>query len=468
MLDVLLLAAALGGPDYADPDPDIRCRALEKARSDPAARPWPAFVPLLGDPHPRVRRRAVALFRDFRPDEVLPKALKHPLAPVREGACRALASKGPAAWLIERFADPAPDVRAAAFEALGLLGDRSAVERLEAALKKESAPLPRAFGLEALQRLDPARAAPYLETAHRENDPEPRIVAAELRPSAALMADRDWRVRAAAMEACRRVRSREAVGWLIDQLAREKGRLRWDAVQALADLAGRDLGLAPDAWAAWWAANRETFTPAPAGKSVAAAPAGTQASFFSIPILSTRLVFLLDLSGSMRDLAPSGATKLDDARRGTLDTLRALPPAVRFGICGLGCDIRGAFAKKEEKTWGGRLQLFPAVPAAKADAERFLRGLQAQGWTNLYDGLLHATSDPEADTVFLYSDGGASKGVFVAAAELLDEFARVNRFRRVVVHAVEVPGERNPADNKKLLAELARRTGGTSKLHEAK
>jgi hypothetical protein len=34
-----------------------------------------------------------------------------------------------------------------------------------------------------------------------------------------------------------------------------------------------------------------------------------------------------------------------------------------------------------------------------------------------------------------------------------------------VIHCVEVPGERNPADNKKLLAEIARRCGGTSKLH---
>ena len=56
----------------------------------------------------------------------------------------------------------------------------------------------------------------------------------------------------------------------------------------------------------------------------------------------------------------------------------------------------------------------------------------------------------------------------MAAAEILEEFARVNRFRRVVVHTVEVPGERNPADNKKLLAELARRSGGTSRLHAGK
>ncbi len=434
MLDVLL---ALLGPDFAHPDPDIRCRAVEEARHAPEPRPWPRLVPLLGDPHPRVRRRARALFRDLKAVDVLRTALKQ----------------------------PHPEVRAAAVELLGVLGDRSDVERLADFLKKESAGAPRAYGLEALHRLAPERSAPFLETAPRESHPEVRLVAAELRPSAELVADREWRVRAAAIEACRRLRSRDSIGWLVTQLPREKGRLRWDLVQALADLSGRDLGLAADSWAAWWNANQDGFVPPAKG---VAASSGTQASFFSIPILSTRMVFLLDLSGSMRDPAPSGGSKLDEARRGTLDTLRALTPDVRFGIAGLGCDADGAFTRKEEKTWGRRLQLFPAVPAAKADAERFLRGLEARGWTNLYDGLLHASSDPEVDTVYLYSDGGASKGLFVAAAEILEEFGRINRFRRVVVHAVEVPGDKNPADNRRLLAELARRSGGSSKLHEKK
>ena len=176
------------------------------------------------------------------------------------------------------------------------------------------------------------------------------------------------------------------------------------------------------------------------------------------------MVFLLDLSGSMREPAPSGGTKLDEAKRGMLETIKNLPPDARFGIVGLGCDADGAWSKRDEKTWGRRLQLFPAVPAAKSDALRFVQGLEARGWTNLWDGLEHAMSDPEADTIFLYSDGGASKGAFVAAKEILDELSELNRFRRVVIHAVEVPGERNPADNKRLLADLARATGGTSKL----
>ena len=95
-----------------------------------------------------------------------------------------------------------------------------------------------------------------------------------------------------------------------------------------------------------------------------------------------------------------------------------------------------------------------------------MRGLEARGWTNLYDGLELALADPEADTIFLYSDGGASKGALVATAEILEELRRRNRFQRIQIHTVEVPGEKNPADNRRLLAEIAAATGGRCRLHE--
>jgi hypothetical protein len=441
----------------ADRSPDERCRAAALAADKPDL-----LFPLLADPHPRVRRRAV----DTLSRDVALSALKHPHPLVRRGACEALGRVGKAADLVDRLADRDPAVRGAAAVALGRLGDKSAVGPLLTALKRESDWPLKAYGLDALAKLDPEAAGPSFADAEGDRHSQVRIVVAERRPSPRLVNDADWRVRDAAFDGCRAVRTRESIGWLVDRLAKEKGRLRWDLVQALHDLTGKDLGLQPEPWSRWWAAQREIFDPLPAGKpgSPAPAAAGTQVGFFDLPILSNRLVFLLDLSGSMRDPAPSGGTKLDEAKRGMLETIRALPPDVRFGITGLGCDADGAWSKRDDKTWGRRLQLFPSVPAAKADAARFVEGLEAKGWTNLWDGLEYAMADPEADTIFLYSDGGASKGAFVAAKEILAELAELNRFRRVVVHAVEVPGERNPADNRRLLADLARATGGTSKL----
>ena len=98
----------------------------------------------------------------------------------------------------------------------------------------------------------------------------------------------------------------------------------------------------------------------------------------------------------------------------------------------------------------------------------FRRRLEAKGWTSIYDALEHAFADPDADTVFLYSDGGASRGTFFANSEILDHVARMNRFHKIVIHTVEVPGEKNPADNRRLLACLAEESGGTCRLHGKK
>lgn len=470
----------------SDKDPDRRARAIAEVRAKGDLAAARAILPLMGDDHPRVRYRATAALSEFSDPAVtellVSTGLRHPKPLVRRGACEALGAHAPVGALAERLRDSDPDVRAAAAQALGKSKNPDALEALFEAFRREADRPNRAFVLEAVARLDSARAREILPVAARDNAYQTRLVAAELwadvHPEGALegmgtlVGDRDWRVRAAAIEACRGFRHRAAVGWLVGQLGEERGRLRWDILTALRDLADRDLGLDPRPWRTWWEANRETFEvkPRPAARS-APAPGGitTKASFFNIPILSKAIIFILDLSGSMREPAPEpGRTKLEVAQRGMIETLRVLEPDARFGILGLGSDIDGRYAHLEQKTWRRRLELLPAVPAVKADAERFVRGLEAKGWTNLYDAIEHAFGRPEVDTIFLYSDGGASKGVFVAAREILDHLTRMNRFRRIVIHTVEVPGERNPADNRRLLAEIAARTGGGSRLHDAK
>jgi hypothetical protein len=460
-----VLAVSQGAPStlYSDflkqlasPDPDLRVRAVETARRERDPRMLHALIPSLGDPHPKVRLRSTEALKEAGAEEVARAALRHPSPLVRQGACEALVALGRP--VLDRLTDPDPRVRAAAARQKDAPPDR-----LIAAFRKESDWPLRAAVLESLRRPE------LLDEASADRHYPVRLVAAEIRPTAALLADADWRVRAAAIEGTLAVRERALVDPLIARLAEEKGRLRWDALLALQDLTGKDLGLGAAAWKAWWDANRETFALRPAGKgAIGVELAGTQAAFFNVPILSTRLVFVLDLSGSMREPSPRGGTKLDVAKAGMIETIRSLPPEARFAILGLGCDEDGAFTKKTEKTWTGRLRLVPAQPAARADAERFIRSLDARGWTNLYDGLAYALEDPDVDTVYLYSDGGASKGTFVAAGEILSQLSLANRFRKIVVHTVEVPGEKNPEDNRRLLSKIASSTKGTFQPYERK
>ena len=449
------------------PDHIRRLQAIRAVRERDDLPRTRALLPLLGDPHPRVRLRAgraLCGISDPASIELLTgKGLRSASPEIRRSICRILGAVPAIEPLTKALRDRDPTVRGEAAMALGASGDPSVCDALAEAFARDRTWPLRAHALEALAKLDPSRAESLHECAARDRHYQVRLVAAEVRPTEKLVADRDWRVRAAAFASCLKNRARPAIGWLINQFGREKGRLRWDLLKTLTDLTGRDLGLKPEPWKLWWNVNKLTFEVPPAG---GAGPSlrGTRASFFKVPILSTRMIFVLDLSGSMRDPAPGGTgSKLDAAREGMIGTLRTLTPAARFGITGLGCDAKGRPLDPEKKTWG-KLRLFPAVPAVKANAARFLSRLEARGWTNLYDGIAFAFRNPNVDTLYLYSDGGATNGTFVSQGDILDRLSALNRFRKIVIHTVEVEGRNNPERNRRLLARIAEATGGTCRL----
>jgi hypothetical protein len=51
-----------------------------------------------------------------------------------------------------------------------------------------------------------------------------------------------------------------------------------------------------------------------------------------------------------------------------------------------------------------------------------------------------------ADTVFLLQAGAPSGGRYVAADPVVEAFLRLNRFRRLAVHAIRIGCEREQAD----------------------
>jgi HEAT repeat protein len=495
---VLVLGGADDWSDFAtlakDSDPGKRCDAIKKIDGYKDLRMAQALLPLLADAHPRVRNRAMLAFKGVTDakavDFLVQKGLKHPDRHVRQLTIEALgwikeASTAPA--LVEMLGDSAPEVRAQACDALAWLRAKDACGAIAGIFDKEKDALVRAAVIDALVRLDPPSAAGPAEKGMADKAYEVRMMAAERSPEVspelglrvfeACIKDADWRVRVSAIEAAAAIRQRPVVGALVEQLQKEKGRLRWDILVALMDLTEKDLGLEPRPWKDWWEANKDTFEPVKRAKpkkgEEAKAPSvgATKAEFFKVPILSTRILFILDLSGSMRDPAPGrgNATKLQVAKDGLIEAVKALDDEAWFGIIGLGSDDDGKYLLKEQKTFKRRLQLWPATGPNKAEAEKFVKGLEAKGWTNLWDAVEYGFTDANVDTIYLYSDGGASRGVFIASGEILHHLRRMNRFRKIVINTVEVPAkEANTEDNIRLLKDLATETKGVYKLAEKK
>ena len=258
------------------------------------------------------------------------------------------------------------------------------------------------------------------------------------------LASRDWRVRAAALQLALKAPDKPLVAALIDRLKREEGRMEQDVRAALQRITGARFGAAKD-WQRWWRkAQKDAELP------LAAAPKGGgdvregTASYWGLSIHSTRVAFLVDTSGSMREPFGTGdGTRLDEAEHQLQNVLSKLPKGAQANVV--------TFAARPT-------QMFPELQKLsgrrKKDAASFLAALESKGPTNLYSGLRSVFGDPGVDTVVVLSDGRPSAGWETAPDGLL-ELARVwNAGRMVRIHTVALGA---PSE---LLEKLAQATGG--------
>ncbi|MBI2920458.1 MAG: HEAT repeat domain-containing protein [Planctomycetes bacterium] len=402
-----------------------------------------------------------------------------------------------------------PGARAMAVRALGMFGAKAKEEALVAALKdgawqvKEEAafalaerrsaaaaePLiklladlawqPHAAALYALATGAPDKFREALPKAQKDKAYQVRLAACEAAYDAGpgdgfgaavvALGDEAWPVRAAAVAVLERVWEERCIEPLIDRLVQEKGRLRYDITMTLRAMTGKEIGYSAADWKLWWEANKQTFKIGKRPKTkegVTAKMGGSEATFYDIPILSDRIGFTIDFSGSMQTEEENkgegsrdqkGKRKLEIALDEFQKTVKALKPEVRLNLVIMSSEaivqkVR-SFAKK----------LVPADPRTQAliigwsrDADKKLSQIQ-RGRGDTWDAVMDLFADEEVDTIFVLSDGRPSYGACVNDDHFLSEFRRVNRYRRIMVHTV-LTGTKGT--DKKFMAELAEMTGG--------
>jgi uncharacterized protein YegL len=257
------------------------------------------------------------------------------------------------------------------------------------------------------------------------------------------LAHASWNVRAAAIELLRALRLAGGVPALIARLDKEDSRLRADLFDALADLTGQHFP-SQQMWDRWWQQEGKAFTvaaPKPANKR---ANEPTTVSYFNLPVVSERIVFVLDTSGSMNQpMGTGGITRLDEAVRQLGRVLERLPAKTRFNVVTFG----GKATAVHEK-------LVPLDDKSRAATMAALGELTAGTATNVHDGLLLAFRDPEVDTIYLLTDGQPSAGPIVDPVALAAAVVNWNLSRSVRIHTVSVGTKSN------LLEQLAADSGG--------
>ncbi|MBK8976804.1 MAG: HEAT repeat domain-containing protein [Planctomycetes bacterium] len=436
------------------------------------SRLYQPFLEIAGRPTDSTLTRAL--------DEVLPKVAKDPafIEFLRRGLGRigesaqlrvALRALGevPGAEVTAEIADFVrsrdPDVVFTALRVLAKRGDRTAVPELRKLLRAKDDPR----RLEALQCLHDllkgdaewrAELVDMLRSTAKTKSPADRSLVisllAELGAAEALSAvwqeldDKSWTVRAAAFDFCRLVRSKESVPKLIARIDEESGRLREDLLDTLQSLTALRFS-DRRRWDEWWKEDGAAFELVPADAFAKRArprsEGATTTSYYGIPLISDRVVFVVDVSGSMS--APIGTdqrrTRLDEAKRQLRRVVEGTPEHFRFNVVSFHTTIAAVFD-----------EMLRVSPRNRAEALQRIDALSPMGSTNVHDAMKRAFEEEEVDTIYLLSDGAPTAGPITDPDALADEIARWNRARRLRIHCISI-GTDSP-----MLKRIAAESGG--------
>ncbi|HLY11595.1 MAG TPA: HEAT repeat domain-containing protein [Planctomycetota bacterium] len=314
---------------------------------------------------------------------------------------------------------------------------------------------------------------------------DPSSVALFLR---VLSEPRTWEVKWAALLGIEKKADDSVIEPLIDSLARsrvDEGRLKDLYVRILRKLLASEMDTDDaNAWKAAWQAKKSGTESAP-GSTVA-----DMTQFYGLKTRSTRLVFVLDKTGSMTDPgsepdrpayklpteatggekepAPdkltreecakivkrwaglTARTRIDVAKKELINTLFVLSPKVHFNVI---------WFEATPTPW--KQELVPATWANKLEAIQATDKVVASGGTNIWDALElgfkmieaaqtktgpnpvvldkkvnYATATNGVDTMFLMSDGRPTVGRIATTDDVISELKKVNRLRKVTIHTI--------------------------------
>ncbi len=463
---------ALSGID----DPGV-AKVLMPVLTDDEPRVAAAALKVISElPSERARLPFLPVFEKGKPKELVPIVVR------AAGAGNWAEFTVPIRELIGAKDD---ETRLWAVVAAGQLMDREALPAVAALANVDKSPAIRVACIDTLK---------VLGKGHEEVAGPPLVAALD---------DLDLSVQTAACLAVQVVRVREAIPVLIRMMEEAEGRILDLLYPTLIELT--DLPFRNDAeqWRGWWeraAADYQLLSDAEIAKRRAARDqtnleyraAKTSASFLGVDTPSERVIFVIDVSGSMEEevvdremFGERGFTqfgKLDIVREELLRTVESLGDNVRFNIL--------AFAT-EVTPW--RKDLAPANALNKRSAMAFVEDLEpiggtasgdlanaglvgssglTMGRTNTYAALCAALGVPEAeglgpatessrgvksdvDTIFFLSDGRPSVGELVDPDDILGAVKKINQFRRVVIHTIAI-GE----FQKDFMYDLATKSGG--------
>jgi HEAT repeat protein len=363
--------------------------------------------------------------------------------------------------LIGCLKDKNPGVQFRALEALSKREGDAYLRQAEKLMRSKDAAV-RRLAVITLSKLrgDEERWVREVLSMAKDKSPATRQGAAvalgELRTPEALrvlygmLRDEDRSVATETLQIVGNLRRKDSVSVLIDRLSGARGQAKIDVHQVLQLVTGLDHGRHASRWRTWWSHEGEGYslpTYEEAMRSTRARRAAqksseTSTSFYGLQVVSERVCFILDVSGSMKHKTPSG-TRLEIAQRELSSALDKYPDENLFNVLFFSTDVY---------PWQDSLVVMGKK--TREAAKGFVSRQVPDGYTAIYDALKLAFEDERVDTLYLLSDGSPDQGTVDDPEQIRAEVRRWNSTRHLKIHCVSLGGAIP------LLRNLAKDTGG--------
>lgn len=293
-----------------------------------------------------------------------------------------------------------------------------------------------------------------------DKDPAVRMGAAvalaELRTPEALeelyllLSDPDHLVQRETLQQLANMRKKRTLPALIARINGARGLVKRQLLWTLRMITGEDHGASNERWKRWWESEGEAFEVPEYTTALRQerererrrAASETTSTFFGLQVISDRICFIMDISGSMEERSGAG-NRLDAAKEQLVGVLEKYPEGDLFNVIFFASD---AFPWVDE--------LVKMTRKTRKEALSYVTRQKPGGATAIYDALQLAFEDRRIDTIYLLTDGDPMGGTINEPGRIRAEVKRWNETRKIQIHCIAVG---KPSE---LLKGLARDSGG--------